>query len=153
MRARSRAGRVTPFLLAAGVAIAGLGGASQAHTGLTFITDFSKNGNMQNNLQSSFPSGVFTPNNSFLTSFDITSDTNGNNFAQLFGTGGIFTAGTYSVNVNVSGVTDVYTLMNAYAPQGGQTLDTVEFIGTGGADQTFSLDNGTDVRDFYRGGF
>src|SRR5262245_34439167 len=102
MSARSRVGHGKQLLVNV-IAIAGFGCAGPAHAGLTFVTSFSKNGNMQNNLQSSFPSGIFSPNNSFQTTFDITQDANGNNFAQLFGAGGIFTAGTYTVDVNVSG--------------------------------------------------
>jgi hypothetical protein len=57
------------------------------------------------------------------------------------------------VNVGVAGVTDVYTLMNAYAPTTGATLTTVEFVGSAGADQTFTLVNGVDVRDYFQGSF
>jgi hypothetical protein len=142
------------LLLALGVSVITLTWVSPAGADTMFITDFAKNGNMQNTLQSSFPSGLFTANNSFHTRFNITSDANGDNFAQLFGNDGqIFHPGSYTVNVGVAGVTDVYTLMNAYAPTRGLTLSTVEFVGSGGADEVFALVNGTDVRDFFRGGF
>jgi hypothetical protein len=67
--------------------------------------------------------------------------------------GQLFSPGSFTVNVGVAGVTDVYTLMNAYAPTSGFALTTVEFIGSGGADQTFTLVNGVDVRDYFQGAF
>ena len=90
MLARSGSRCTTSFLLAAGTVLAALGGPGHAHASFMFVTNFAKNGNMQANLQSSFPSGMFTPSNSFQTPFNITSDGSGNNFAQLFGSGGIF---------------------------------------------------------------
>lgn len=114
----------------------------------TAITDFAKNGNIQKNLQASFPSGAFTANNSFNTPFQITSDTNGNNF-DAFGSGNALTIN----NIGLFGVSDVYTLINAYGPNNGSQIASVEFLGSGGADQTFSLFAGTQVRDFYQGGY
>ena len=92
-----------------------------AQAGLVYVTDFTKTANLQANIEPSYPSGIFTPNNGFGTSFDITSDANGHNYGELRGTDGqLFSPGTYTVNVGLYGVTDVYTLMNAYAPQPGQ---------------------------------
>ena len=114
----------------------------------TPITNFAKNGNSQQILQKTFPSGSFTANNSFVTPFLITADGNGNNFEQLnnFGT-------TLTINVGLFGVSDVYTLLNAYSPVSGAQIATVEFVGSGGADQTFSLIAGNQIRDFYQGSF
>jgi hypothetical protein len=124
-----------------------------ARADLTYITDFAKNANLQS-LQSTYPSGIFTPSNGLGASFNITSDANGNNFEQLSGSNGqLFSPGSFTVNVGVAGVTDVYTLMNAYAPTSGATLTTVEFVGSAGADQTFTLVNGVDVRDYFQGSF
>ncbi len=120
---------------------------SHAQAGLTYITDFAKNDNMQATLQANFPSGLFAPVNGLAGKFNITTDANGNNFEVLGG------AGSFTVAIGVAGVTDVYTLMTAYAPGNGATLATVEFIGSAGADQTFTLINGVDTRDFYQGGF
>jgi PEP-CTERM motif len=138
-------------------AVAALGAliatSGQARADLTYITDFSKNGNLQS-LQATYPSGNFTPSNGLGASFNITSDANGNNFEQLSGSNGqLFSPGSFTVNVGVAGVTDAYTLMNAYAPTSGFTLTTVEFVGSGGADQTFTLVNGVDVRDYFQGDF
>ena len=124
-----------------------------ARADFTFITDFAKNGNLQA-LQSTYPGGIFNPSNGLGASFNITSDANGNNFEQLSGSNGqLFSPGSFTVNVGVAGVTDVYTLMNAYAPTSGATLTTVEFVGSAGADQTFTLVNGVDVRDYFQGSF
>jgi hypothetical protein len=124
-----------------------------ARADLTYITDFSKNANLQS-LQATYPSGIFSPSNGLGASFDITSDLDGNNFEQLSGTNGqLFSPGSFTVNVGVAGVTDAYTLMNAYAPTTGGTETTVEFIGSAGADQTFTLVNGVDVRDYFQGSF
>jgi hypothetical protein len=131
-----------------------VGASSPAQADLVFITDFSKNANLQSLLQADYPSGIFTPSNGLGASFNITSDLNGNNFEQLSGTNGqLFSPGSFTVNVGVAGVTDAYTLMNAYAPTSGATLTTVEFIGSAGADQTFTLVNGVDVRDYFQGSF
>jgi hypothetical protein len=127
--------------------------AGPARADFTYITDFTKNANLQT-LQSTYPSGSFTPSNGLGASFNITSDANGNNFEQLSGSNGqLFSPGSFTVNVGVAGVTDVYTLMNAYAPTSGATLTTVEFVGSAGADQTFTLVNGVDVRDYFQGSF
>ncbi len=75
---------------------------AQAQT-YTPITNFAKNGNSQQVLQKTFPSGSFTANNSFATPFQITADGSGNNFEQInnFGT-------TLTINVGLFGVSDVY---------------------------------------------
>src|SRR6202012_814129 len=39
------------------------------------------------------------------------------------------------------------------APPPGETLATVEFIGTGGADEIFNLVDGVNIRDFYKGSY
>jgi hypothetical protein len=113
----------------------------------TYVTGFTKTHNIQNNLIKEFPTGILAANNAFATPFDITSDGNGNNFNDaLNGNGSKLT-----INVSIANATDVYTLMNAYGPPAGRQLATVEFKGSQGADQTFTLVNGTDVRDWYQG--
>ena len=42
-------------------------------------------------------------------------------------------------------------LMNAYAPTAGAQIATIEFVGKGGAKNTFALVAGQDIRDFYDG--
>ncbi len=112
----------------------------------TFVTNFTKNEDIQTGLIKQFPTGFFTANNSFATPFDITSD-NGNNFYDGFTPDNALT-----INVSVPSATNVYTLMNAYSPSPGYEIATVEFVGSNGATETFDLVNGTNIRDFYQGG-
>ena len=111
-----------------------------------YVTDFPKTANDQTNLQLTFPVGLYTATNAFATSFDITSNTNGKNFCEISGTGSTLVIS----NLNLPGVTAVFTLMNAYTPVAGP-LASVEFIGSAGADQMFTLVGGVDIRDFHQG--
>ena len=120
--------------------------AEPAQADYTYITNFTKTANDQTNLQASFPAGLFTANNSIATPFDITSDANGKNISEVFGFGSTLVIS----NVNLTNVSAVYTLMNEYAPVSG-ALASVEFLGSAGADQTFTLLGGVDIRDFYQG--
>lgn len=122
--------------------------APPADSQYTYVTDFSKSNNIQNALISQFPSGVFTAANALATPFDITTNNHGNNFYDGFTHGS-----TLTINVAIPDATNVYTLINAYAPQNGFEIATVEFVGSNGATETFDLVNGTNVRDFYQGGF
>ena len=92
--------------------------------------------------------GYFTAANALATPFDITTNNHGNNFYDQFTHGS-----TLTINVAIPDATNVYTLINAYAPQNGFEIATVEFVGSNGATETFDLVNGTNVRDFYQGGF
>ena len=112
----------------------------------TFITDFTKNNNIQADLIKEFPTGQFTANDSLATPFDIASDSNGNNYYDGFTNGSALT-----IDVSISDVTNVYTLMNAYSPGSGFEIATVEFIATGGITETFELVNGDNIRDFFQG--
>ncbi|HWB53663.1 MAG TPA: dockerin type I domain-containing protein [Tepidisphaeraceae bacterium] len=114
----------------------------EAYASDTFI-DFSKTNNIQSALISQFSSGLFNAANSSATPFDIMADVNNHNCYD----GG----GTLIINTSVHAARDIYTLINAYAPSPGAHLATVEFIGSAGADEIFTLVNGVDVRDFYLG--
>ena len=109
----------------------------------------SKTSNIQQNLIKEFPTGYFTPSNSLATTFDITSNAQGKNFYDGFTGAG----STLIIDTSVPNATYVSTLINAYAPSNGGTLGTIEFLGSGGADETFTLINGRDARDFFQGGF
>ena len=114
----------------------------------TDITGFAKNGNLHTNLNAQYPNdGIFSPGVFGGVSFDIAADGQGEDFA------GITNGAPASVPVGVFGVTDVYTLINGFGPVANQTGATVTFTGSAGATQTFTLVNGTDVRDFYQGGY
>ena len=110
-----------------------------------FITDFTKTNDIQTGLIAQFPTGVFNANNGWATPFDITSNASGDNFNDA--------GGTITINTNLQDVTNVYTLINAYFPPSGANLETVEFIGSGGATQTFTLVDGQQVRDFFQGAY
>jgi hypothetical protein len=116
------------------------------------------NNDIQTNLESSFPTGTFTPNNTLGAPFSIpaTSTTKCGtggvcNFYDGFGTSG--KGQSVTLNVSIPDVTDVYTLMNAYDPAPGASLATIEFVGSGGATQTYTLVAGFVIRDFYQGSF
>ena len=143
------ASRTTRLSLAA---LTALGLTALPHTAhaqnFTDITGFAKNGNLHTNLNAQYPNdGIFSPGVFGGVSFDITADGQGKDFT------GITNGAPAIVPVGVFGVTDVYTLLNGFAPNAGQTGATVTFTGSAGATQTFTLVNGTDVRDFYQGNF
>ncbi len=117
------------------------------------------NNNIQTGLISTFPTTTFTANNGLATTFNIAVNglTNcgpgGNaacNFYDAFGFSGAGNSITF--NVSVADATNVFTLMNAYCPAATQ-LATIEFLGTGGTNLTFSLIGGNNIRDFYQGQF
>jgi hypothetical protein len=112
----------------------------------SYVTDFTKTNNIQSALISQFPTGVFTADNSLQTPFDIASDGSGNNFYDGFTHDSALT-----INVAIPDATNVYTLINAYAPYSGDQIATVEFIGSAGATETFTLVAGTQIRDFFQG--
>lgn len=115
---------------------------AMAQGNYVFVTNFSKNSNIQTNLIAQFPTGLWVATNSLETRFDIVANPSGENF---------YAASTpLSVALFVPAVTNVFTLMNAYAPGSG-TVATVEFKGDGGADQKFTLQGGVNIRDFYQG--
>ncbi len=100
---------------------------------------------IQTNLIAQFPVGTFAPSNSFPVSFFIPkANTKRSPPKYNFWDNGK----TLTINLSVNRPTAVYTLMNAYAPRQGSTIATVEFKGSKGADVTFSLVAGTDIRDF-----
>ena len=134
--------------------VSGLFGAS----GYTFVP-IPANNSIQTNLISTFPEGVFMANNKLVTPFNIeavpaTCGFNGAgacNYNDAFGTSG--DGQSLSIDVEIPHVTHVFTLMNAYSPPAGVQLATIEFVGSRGANQTFPLIAGQNIRDFFHGGF
>ena len=123
----------------------------------TYVTIPTSN-DIQTNLISTFPTGLFTASNALATPFQIPSSSTSScgiggvcNFYDAFGFSGA--GNSLTINVSIPNVTNFYTLMNAYTPAAGQTLATIEFIGSAGATQTFDLVGGSDIRDFYQGFF
>jgi hypothetical protein len=117
---------------------------ARAQGNYIFVTDFPKNGNIQSNLIAQFPTGLWVATNSFATPFDVVTNAAGENFYAA--------NTTLSNNISIPAVSNVYTLINAYAPGGG-AVATIEFKGDQGADQTFTLNGGVNIRDFYQGSF
>src|SRR5262249_23949663 len=58
------------------------------------------------------------------------------------------TSGVFYIPVNIAGGTTLYTLINSLWGTAGDTVGTVEVKGTGGADGTFNLVEGTNIRDY-----
>ncbi len=109
------------------------------------IIPFLYTNDIQTGLIAQFPVGKFTPSNSFPVTFYIpTANIKRSPPKYNFWDNGK----TLTINLSVNRPTAVYTLMNAYAPPQGYTIATVEFKGSKGADVTFSLVAGTNIRDF-----
>ncbi|HEV3312710.1 MAG TPA: Ig-like domain-containing protein, partial [Chloroflexota bacterium] len=60
---------------------------------------------------------------------------------------------SFDIPVNISGATVLNTLVNSTYGVAGDTVGTVEVKGTNGADAVFSLVEGTNIRDYYNGGY
>ncbi len=58
---------------------------------------------------------------------------------------------SFDIPVNISGGTALNTLINSTYGVAGDTVGTVEVKGTGGADATFNLVEGTNIRDYNNG--
>ena len=148
-------------LFAIGVRIAILSLALLAKLGATAFTyvTIPTSNNIQTALISTIPTGTFTANNTLATPFSISAapgkcGPSGNspcNYYDGFGFSG--SGKSITMEVDVASPTDVYTLMNAYQPAGGQQLATIKFVGSGGASLTFALIGGQDIRDYYQGSF
>jgi hypothetical protein len=109
------------------------------------VTNFTKSSLIQTELIKEFPSGIVTGNTGLTVPFDIVSDASGHNYYDA--------GGTLSNNVAIPNVTHVFTLINAYHPPPGANAATIEFIGSQGTTQTFTLTDGTNIRDFFQGSF
>jgi hypothetical protein len=60
---------------------------------------------------------------------------------------------SFTVNTSVFGATTVYTLMNSAFGTAGKNIASIEFVGTGGADATFDVIEGLNIRDHFNDGF
>jgi hypothetical protein len=126
-----------------------------SRSGYAFVPIPGANDCIQTDLISTFPEGTFTADNMAATPFRIATapttcgytGTGACNFYDGFTSSGQ----TLTMNVSIPRVTHVYTLMNAYAPPAGVQIATIEFVGKGGAANTFALVAGQDIRDFYDG--
>ena len=110
------------------------------------LTPFA-NRNIQQALYPDFPTGhVVPPKNSFGEPFNIPAGVK--NFVVLDKE-----TSPVTLHVGVPGVRKVYTLMQAFGPWRGAPICTVEFVGSGGGTQTFTLVGGQNIRDFFESGF
>jgi hypothetical protein len=84
--------------------------------------------------------------------FSIAQDVNGNNMWAGIVAGPPLPT-SLDIPVNVFGVTSAYMLMDSFFGACGSTIGSVEFKGSGGADVTFNLVEGANIRDHFVGGF
>jgi hypothetical protein len=107
------------------------------------------NRNIQANLFPTLPTGqVVPPKNSFGVPFYIPDG--GNNFVALESGSD---RNPLTVHVGTYGVRKVFTLMQAYGPYWNSKICAVKFIGSAGAEQTFVLTTGQNIRDFFESNF
>jgi hypothetical protein len=106
-----------------------------------------------------FPNGVFLPGapTGVTTLGGIPFDIRSNNASDQAWNADIANTGSGQVsitmNVNVYGVTNVYTLINTFAGQPGpNSYASLIFTGAGGASYTKSLIGNIDIRDYNHGG-
>ena len=109
----------------------------------TPITNFTTTGDIQTNLIQQVPTGAFVTSNAFATPFNIPA---GQNFGEA-------AKGTVTASVGLADVTDVYTLINGYAPVSGDVIGTLTFSFSDGAQETQTLVGGSNIRDFFQGTF
>jgi hypothetical protein len=138
--------RSVDFIAQLALGLGFLAGIAQAES-FTYVST-PANDNIQNVLISTFPTGNFTANNPLATPFSIGSGAT--NFYDGFGLAGA--GNSITMDVSVFNPTDVYTLMSATYPASTE-LASIQFIGTGGADVTYQLIGGSDIRDYYQGSF
>ena len=85
--------------------------------------------------------GAFITTNSFATPFDIPAT--GNNYFETFGPLTI-------TGLHIANPTNIFTLMNAYAPNPGSTIGSYTFKFSDGSSTGVSIIAGVNVRDFYQ---
>lgn len=101
--------------------------------------------NIQSKLIAQGPLGHITTPNADAVPFDI--PFTGNNYDELSLNGGF----TLRTKVNVANVTDVFALINAYAPSPNVTIGIITFNFSNGTSRSVALVGGRNVRDFYHG--
>ena len=107
---------------------------------------FTGDHNIQANLVSTGPSGNFITSNGFSTPFSIPST--GNNFATVTAADPLSITG-----LAINDPTNVFTIMNAYAPADGATIGAVTFDFSDGSSESDPLVAGSNIRDYYQGSF
>lgn len=86
--------------------------------------------------------------------FNIAQDANGNNMWEAeVGFSDSTGPNPLVIPVNLFDVKTAYTLMDSFFGSCGTTIGTVRFLGSAGADVTFNLIEGDNIRDHLVGGF
>jgi hypothetical protein len=102
-------------------------------------------GNIQSKLIAQGPLGHITTTDADPVPFDI--PVTGNNYDEL----ALNPGHGLSIKVDVANVTDVFTLINAYAPAWNATIGVITFNFSNGTSRSVPLVGGGNVRDFYHG--
>lgn len=93
---------------------------------------------------------------SYAPLFPGTSSWNGIDFQlqeDMWGLNVVHNPGSADIDVNVTGATAVYTLMNTAWGSYGSVNGKLEFFGSGGAYHSMDLTQGINIRDHFNGGF
>jgi hypothetical protein len=118
-----------------------------------FITNFTKNANLQTDYCSCYPTGLISDSNAYGTGaigYNITPDGSGFNMEKInFATASGNTGYTTNIVQNIVNPVAVYLLLNIQGALAGKEPVVVTVKGTGGVTQTFDLLNGQDVRSLY----
>lgn len=114
--------------------------------------------NIETQLISTIPTGIFTANNALATPFSISAAPGkcgpaGISPCNALAFGFSQSGQSVTLTVSVANATDVYTLMNALMPPPGAQIATIKFVGSQGASLTFPLIAGQNIRDYYQGVF
>ncbi len=134
--------RTLPFLVL-GLTLAGM--PARAVPRMIDLTPYA-NANIAATLFPTFPTGrVVPPKNRFGVPFNIPRE--GNNYVVING------ADPLTVSIGITGVHKVYTLLQAFGPSPASRICTVEFLGSAGARQEFTLYGGGEIRDFFESNY
>jgi hypothetical protein len=131
------------------------------HTVKYTYIGFPKNNSIQDSLVNTFPHSMFKTTTTPAIPFDITgssdkcgTESNTGTFACNYYSFGFNAANAkIIIKMSIPGATTVYSMMNAFQPISGKQLAYIVFYGSKGAKAAFKLVGGSDIRDFYQGGF
>jgi hypothetical protein len=142
--------KFTRFGLVAGLFVLA---SAPAFSSQIFITNFTKNANLQADYCSCYPTGLIADSNAYGTgpiSYNITPDPNGFNMQKIdFTTASGNSGYTTSIVQTITNPVAIYLLINMQGALAGKESAVVTVTATGGVSQTFDLFNGQDVRSLY----
>jgi len=118
-----------------------------------FITNFTKNANLQTDYCNCYPTGLITDSNAYGTGaigYNITDDGSGHNMQKIdFATASGSSGYTTNIVQTITNPVAIYLLINIQGALAGKESAVVTVTATGGVTQTFGLFNGQDVRSLY----